>query len=144
MRKRKSIADDMKIVWATAKLARGESLAPKKERKKPVRRKAKNDMREKKLELDIIKSLELCKNVAFVTKAGESATYNSHKCKAGMSDLIVLTDNGRVIFMEVKEGKGDQRGTQIKFEEICNKNGHEYHVVRSVDDAWEIVNGGSK
>ena len=118
------------------KVMRGDTVVPIK-RRKPIVRKAKNDMAEKRLEGQIILHLKMagCE----VAKSGEQAVYNSRYVLAGMSDLIVFAPGQGVIFMEVKTPKGKQRDSQKRFEDLCNGCGLKYALVRSVKEAMDIV-----
>ena len=54
--------------------------------------------------------------------------------RAGASDLLVILP-GRVIFMEVKTPTGRQSPAQKNFQSIVEGLGHQYALVRSVDEA---------
>jgi len=56
----------------------------------------------------------------------------------GVSDLVVVLTS-RVIFLEVKTAKGRQSKSQKDFEQRVTMRGHEYHVVRSVDDVIGVL-----
>lgn len=103
-------------------------------RSQPRKRTTKNNMREKRLERQIIQSLRL--SGYFVTKNGEQSTYNNPLIMSGMADIMVFTNRG-VIFLEVKTEKGKQRDTQIKFEQMCTTLGVQYTIVRSVKEAHD-------
>lgn len=51
----------------------------------------------------------------------------------GIPDIILIK-NGLFIGLEVKTEKGKISPNQAEFEELCNKAGGEYHIVRSIDD----------
>ena len=51
----------------------------------------------------------------------------------GVPDIIVVTDGGFVVFLEIKRPRGKQSPEQVAFEERCKKLGAEYHVITSVD-----------
>lgn len=51
----------------------------------------------------------------------------------GVSDLIVLKD-GQAIFLELKSYKGEMSEDQLKFEEMVEKAGCKYYLIRSIDD----------
>lgn len=53
----------------------------------------------------------------------------------GFPDLIVMADQGRVGFMEVKTSKGKQSESQIAVQSWMERDGHKYSVVRSVDES---------
>jgi len=62
----------------------------------------------------------------------------------GVSDLIVL-HNGRAFCLEVKTGTGRQSAAQVTFQTAVERIGVPYQVVRSVDEAiemlitWEVI-----
>lgn len=56
---------------------------------------------------------------------------------AGVSDLIVLQPN-RIIFVEVKFGKGRQQANQVDFENKVKALGFEYYLVRSLEEFKQI------
>ena len=55
----------------------------------------------------------------------------------GLPDIMVITDGGFVVFLEVKD-KSKQSDDQRFFEERCKEKGAEYHIVRSIDDCKEL------
>ena len=57
----------------------------------------------------------------------------------GMADIMGLLPNGRTLFLEVKTATGVQSEDQIAFQERMKELGHEYAVVRSVDEALDFV-----
>jgi len=57
---------------------------------------------------------------------------------SGAPDLIVLKE-GKVFFLEVKTKTGRVRPSQKAFAERLRREGFEYHVVRSLDDALKAV-----
>ena len=56
----------------------------------------------------------------------------------GQSDLVMVL-NGIVIFLEVKDLKKYQTPNQKLFEKKIKGLGHQYYVVRSLDDVVEIL-----
>ena len=118
------------------KVMRGDTVVPIK-RRKPIVRKAKNDMAEKRLEGQII--LRLKKMGCEVAKSGEQAVYNSRYVLAGMADLLVFIPKYGVLFLEIKTPKGKQRDSQKRFEDLCNGCGLKYALVRSVKEARDVV-----
>lgn len=57
---------------------------------------------------------------------------------AGVSDLIVL-NNGKTYFVELKDYKGRQSDKQKEFEKSIISQGHKYFLVRSLDEFKKIV-----
>lgn len=53
---------------------------------------------------------------------------------SGVSDLIVITENGELIFFELKIEKGIQSETQKDFESRVIELGYRYELVRSLED----------
>lgn len=53
---------------------------------------------------------------------------------AGVPDLAVLMDGGRILWVEVKTEKGRQSAEQIAVESRLQSLGHRYIVARNVDD----------
>jgi hypothetical protein len=59
----------------------------------------------------------------------------------GAADLLVLMPGGRVKILEVKTATGRQSDRQKEFERRCTALGHEYQIVRSLEDAVRAVGG---
>jgi hypothetical protein len=57
----------------------------------------------------------------------------------GAADLCVLIPDGHCIWMETKTATGRQSSSQKTFELRCEKLGHDYVLVRSLDDAIRIL-----
>jgi len=51
----------------------------------------------------------------------------------GIPDVIVITDGGYVVFLEIKRPKAKQSPDQLIFEKRCIEKGAEYHVITSVE-----------
>lgn len=60
---------------------------------------------------------------------------------AGFPDLLILTNDGRTIYCEVKTLKGKQRQDQINFMNQIRSKGHTYIVARSINDIEEAIYG---
>jgi hypothetical protein len=58
---------------------------------------------------------------------------------AGVADLVVLLPKAKTIFLEVKAPKKYQQPTQKEFERKVKELGHDYYVVRSIEDVQEIL-----
>lgn len=69
----------------------------------------------------------------------EGANLKKEGVLAGVADLQVLLNNGKSLFLEVKTEKGKQQQTQKSFEDKCKELGHNYHVVRSVEDVINVL-----
>ncbi len=46
----------------------------------------------------------------------------------------------RYIWIETKYAKGVQSKVQKKFQRHCEQMNEEYHIVRSSEDFWEVIN----
>lgn len=78
-------------------------------------------------------------NIPPVTKKGGKMIFRKMPKGSmnGLPDIMVITDGGFVVFLEVKD-KGKLSPDQVKFQALCKEKGAEYHVVRSVTDVKEI------
>lgn len=56
----------------------------------------------------------------------------------GVPDIIVVTDGGYVVFLEIKRPRAKQSPEQVVFEERCKKLGAEYYVVTDVSQLKTI------
>ena len=63
---------------------------------------------------------------------------------AGFPDLLLLTPDGRVIFIEAKIKPNKPQPAQIKFLNFLRANNHSAHVIYSVDDFLNLLNTGFK
>jgi hypothetical protein len=81
-------------------------------------------------------------NIICFSVPNEATRNNSKYIKsgvlAGVSDLIVL-NNGRTYFVELKDYKGKQTDKQKEFEKIVSLQGFEYFLVRSLDEFKTII-----
>lgn len=100
---------------------------------------------EKTIEAAILRTLNLLPKVfAFKTmdqKAFRNGSYqkgSSFQIR-GVSDIICLAE-GKVFFLEVKTKSGEQSIYQKAFEAKVRATGNIYAVVRSPQDALEIIN----
>lgn len=57
--------------------------------------------------------------------------------RPGASDMVVILPEGKVVWVEVKDEKGDQSPAQVKFEARVKELGHTYIVVRSIEELQE-------
>ena len=58
--------------------------------------------------------------------------------RAGISDLVIISSDGRVHFLEVKTATGRLSESQERFSDLCLKKAWPYAVVRSVDEAIDV------
>lgn len=57
----------------------------------------------------------------------------------GVSDLAYLAPDGRPVMIEVKKPGGSQSPAQKKWEELVRGVGYRYVVVRSLEEAKEVL-----
>ncbi len=57
---------------------------------------------------------------------------------AGLADLLLIRD-GVHLFLEVKKPKGRVSPAQKQFAQLCEKYGANYHIVKSLADAQDIL-----
>jgi len=53
---------------------------------------------------------------------------------AGVSDNIILADNGRTFLVEFKLPGNNQQQNQVEFQQRAESLGHTYIVIKSLDD----------
>ena len=59
--------------------------------------------------------------------------------RKGASDLVIVLKN-KVVFCEMKREKGKQSEAQKDFEKKVKELGHDYIVLRNIDDCLAFVN----
>jgi hypothetical protein len=69
----------------------------------------------------------------------EAITLKATGMLAGVSDLIVILPNGKLIFVEIKTDKSKQSEKQIEFEHRVKALGYEYCIIRSLDEFKKII-----
>lgn len=69
----------------------------------------------------------------------EAITLKATGLLPGASDLIVITPNGKILFIELKTEKGVQSDVQKDFESRVSALGYEYHVVKSLEQFKSII-----
>ena len=52
---------------------------------------------------------------------------------AGVADLIVVGNGGKVLFVEMKAGRNKQEDNQILFQKNVERLGHKYVICRSIE-----------
>jgi hypothetical protein len=77
-------------------------------------------------------------NEGHANNARRAQMLKSMGLRSGVSDLVVVLLK-KVIFIEVKTATGRQSQAQKDFERTVTELGHEYHVVRSVDEMLKIL-----
>ena len=57
----------------------------------------------------------------------------------GEADLTLFQNGGKTVFIEVKTPKGKQNKWQKHFQNVVERRGYEYIIMRSVDDARRYI-----
>ena len=57
---------------------------------------------------------------------------------AGASDVIIVLPN-KTLFCEFKIGDNTQQQNQVEFQQAVTELGHEYHVIRSLEQLQSII-----
>lgn len=73
----------------------------------------------------------------YITKR-KGAQLKRQGVRAGVSDLILIWKD-RVYFIELKTPKGRQTETQKSFQSICLNYGHNYVIIRSLDQFIDMI-----
>lgn len=68
----------------------------------------------------------------------EAINLKNEGVMAGVSDLILVL-NEVVVFLELKTGRNKQQESQKIFEKRIKELGHQYYVVRSLEDVMEVL-----
>ena len=99
----------------------------------------------KKSEATIQKEIvNFCKlNKILIFCVPNEATYNNSKFEkmgvlSGVSDLILVLQN-KVIFVELKNHEGKQETNQKEFESRVLEFGHQYVIIRSLDEFKKLI-----
>ena len=58
---------------------------------------------------------------------------------AGVADLVIVGNDGRVLFVEMKAGKNKQEDSQVLFQNKVEKLGHKYIICRSKEQFMKEV-----
>jgi hypothetical protein len=79
-----------------------------------------------------------------IPNEGQRNPVNGARMKAmgrrkGAPDLVFMTDNGQVAFIEFKTEKGRQSPEQKAFQEQAERQHIEYHVVRTFDEFRDLI-----
>jgi len=61
--------------------------------------------------------------------------------RSGLSDLVLISFDGRAHFLEIKTATGKLSESQKRFQALCSGNGWPYAVARSVEEAVDICKG---
>ncbi|MNT85710.1 VRR-NUC domain protein [compost metagenome] len=57
----------------------------------------------------------------------------------GVSDTVIMGDKGKVYWVEFKLPNNNQQENQIEFEQRCKDLGHEYVVIKSLEQFKDYV-----
>ena len=58
---------------------------------------------------------------------------------AGVADLVIVGNGGKVLFVEMKAGKNKQEDSQVLFQNKVEKLGHKYIICRSKEQFMKEV-----
>ena len=58
---------------------------------------------------------------------------------AGVADLVIVGNRGKVLFVEMKAGKNKQEDSQVLFQNKVEKLGHKYIICRSKEQFMKEV-----
>jgi len=67
--------------------------------------------------------------------------FTKNRDMEGLPDLLVWVKNGPMMCWELKSPTGSQSESQEAFEAELHGVGHEYHVIKSLEDAILILKG---
>ena len=59
--------------------------------------------------------------------------------RKGAADLVVLLSGGRSVYFEFKSAIGTQKPGQVLFQKKLEALGHEYHLVRTLEEVQAIL-----
>jgi len=71
--------------------------------------------------------------------SGKRRSRSPNGCETGTPDVEVMLPNMRVVWLELKVGKGKPSPEQIEWHQMAEDYGHRVYVCRSVDDAVSAV-----
>ena len=58
---------------------------------------------------------------------------------AGVADLVIVGNGGKVLFVEMKAGKNKQEDSQVLFQNKVEKLGHKYIICRSKEQFMKEI-----
>ncbi len=100
--------------------------------------------RESEIQSAIVKALNrLGFLVIHIPNQATRGRYRYSGLLPGAPDLIVIGDK-RIVFMEVKRADGKQSDAQAVVQRLIEQRGFEYYVVRSLDDALNLLGYGTE
>jgi hypothetical protein len=59
--------------------------------------------------------------------------------RAGVADLSLMLEVGKIAYIELKITKGVQSAAQKDFEQLCKAVGAPYFIARSIEDFQKII-----
>ena len=72
-------------------------------------------------------------------REAEAARLKKMGVLAGASDLVLMLPEGKVLWVELKTKTGTQDPNQIRFQETCEKLGHKYVLIRSLEEYISLL-----
>lgn len=131
---RRNKKEELQRMINIVKLQQGTFEAPK-ARKERAKETKPREQPERELRENVIREL---RRAGVKVMRVENSIVGKHN--TGISDLIVFNlKNGVGGFMELKSSIGDLTGHQPEFQEACKACNINYWVVRSVEEAKEVV-----
>lgn len=97
-------------------------------------------MIESEIQKQIIRYLELQGYLVFRMNAGKTR-YNVRLAPPGTPDLLCLMNNGRSLWIEVKQPSKKPTSVQTEFHKKLITSGHKVIVACSIDDVIEKIKG---
>lgn len=110
-----------------------------------IKARKKSAKEEHNLQVSIVQFLRYQGYIVFAIANGgsrnvvEAVNLKKEGVLAGVADLQVILKDGRSIFLELKTAKGKQSQSQIDFENNLKELGHNYYVIRSIDEVINIL-----
>lgn len=78
--------------------------------------------------------------VTSINKVKQLKTYYIRLLRKGTADAFFIRNDGKMVWMEMKRNEQDEQSPdQKEFEEKMTRAGHDYLVVRSVDDVVKYL-----
>ena len=69
----------------------------------------------------------------------EAKNMKESRTLAGVADLVIVGNGGKVLFIEMKAGKNKQEDSQVLFQNKVEKLGHKYIICRSKEQFMKEV-----
>lgn len=99
-----------------------------------VGRKLSGEEKESELHRNILAACKIRGWIAFHARMDKPCTST-----LGSPDFVVIAEGGRVFFIESKTAKGKLSTDQLAMKAWANKLGTEIHVIRSMEEFYEIT-----